>query len=92
MQLNELKKQMATAKGSRLAQLKQKAMMILKRRKMYENQGSQLMQQQFNIDSVAFASESMQDTINTVRLPFLPILISLFSALRSKLRRKLRRQ
>ena len=67
VQLNELKKQMAVAKGSRLAQLKQKAMMILKRRKMYENQSNQLMNQQFNIDSVAFASESMQDTINTVR-------------------------
>ena len=67
VQLNELKKQMAVAKGSRLAQLKQKAMMILKRRKMYENQSNQLMSQQFNIDSVAFASESMQDTINTVR-------------------------
>ena len=40
VQLNELKKQMAVAKGSRLTQLKQKAMMVLKRRKMYENQSN----------------------------------------------------
>ena len=58
-QLNDLKKQMAVAKGSRLAQLKQKAMMVLKKRKMYENQQNQLMSQQFNIDSVAFTTESM---------------------------------
>ena len=68
MQLNDLKKQMAVAKGSRLAQLKQKAMMVLKRRKMYDNQMSQIMSQQFNIDSVAFANESIQDTINTVSI------------------------
>ena len=37
-QLNVLKKEMAVAKGSRLAQLKQKAMMVLKKRKMYDNQ------------------------------------------------------
>ena len=41
-QLNELKKQMAVAKGSRLTQLKQKAMMVLKKRKMYDNQLAQI--------------------------------------------------
>lgn len=35
-QLNELKKQMATAKGTRLSALKQKALQILRRRKMYD--------------------------------------------------------
>ena len=40
--------------------------MVIKRRKMYENQSNQIMQQQFNIDTVAFANESIQDTINTV--------------------------
>jgi len=50
---------MAGAKGSRLSTLKQKALMILKRRKMYDGQLGQCMNQQFNIDSVAFATESM---------------------------------
>ena len=57
---------MAGAKGTKLAQLKQKAMMILKRRKMYDNQLAQIMNQQFNVDQVAFAQESIQDTLNTV--------------------------
>merc|ERR1712232_955326 len=33
---------------------------------MYDTQLGQLMNQQFNVDQVAFAQESMQDTINTV--------------------------
>jgi len=57
---------MAGAKGSKMTQLKQKAMMVLKRRKMYDNQMNTIMQQQFNVDSVAFAQESIQDTISTV--------------------------
>ena len=57
---------MAGAKGQRLATLKQKALMIIRRRKMYDSQLNQVMNQQFNIDSVAFAQESIQDTINTV--------------------------
>jgi len=36
VQLNELKKQMASAKGTRLNALKQKALQILRRRKMYD--------------------------------------------------------
>jgi hypothetical protein len=35
-QLNELKVQMAAAKGQRLNALKQKALMVLRRRKMYD--------------------------------------------------------
>merc|ERR1712110_218508 len=66
VQLAEIKKQMATAKGTRLNTLKQKALMILKRRKMYDNQVNQVMNQQFNIDQVAFTTESINDTINTV--------------------------
>ena len=33
---------------------------------MYDNQNTHLMNQQFNVDSMAFASESIQDTLNTV--------------------------
>ena len=65
-ELAEIKKQMATAKGTRLKTLKQKALQILRRRKMYDGQQGHIMNQQFNVDQVAFANESMQDTINTV--------------------------
>ena len=33
---------------------------------MYDQQLGSLMNQQFNVDQAAFASESMQDTLNTV--------------------------
>ena len=65
-QLADIKKQMAGAKGSRLNTLKQKALQILRRRKMYDQQLGHVMNQQFNVDQVAFAQESIQDTINTV--------------------------
>ena len=65
-ELNEIKKQMATAKGTRLKTLKQKALQVLRRRKMYDQQLGHVMNQQFNVDQVAFAQESIQDTINTV--------------------------
>ena len=65
-QLMELKKQMASAKGSRMNALKQKALMVLRRRKMYDTQLGSVMNQQFMVDQVAFTQESMQDQINTV--------------------------
>ena len=43
VQLNEIKKQMAGAKGARLGTLKQKALQILRRRKMYDTQLGQIM-------------------------------------------------
>ena len=58
---------MAGAKGTRLATLKQKAMGVLRRRKMYDTQLGQVMNQQFNVDQVAFTNESIQDTMNTVQ-------------------------
>ena len=57
---------MLNAKGMKKKQLQQKAMHILKRRKMYDGQLGNLQNQQFNIDQVAFANESIQDTLNTV--------------------------
>ena len=65
-QLMAIKEEMRTAKGMKKKQLQQKALQILKRRKMYDNQNTHLMNQQFNVDSMAFASESIQDTLNTV--------------------------
>ena len=68
VKLAELKKQMATARGTGLNSLKQRALQVLRRRKMYDQQLGQLMNQQFNVDQVAFHTESMQDTMNTVSL------------------------
>ena len=43
VELNKIKTQMAGAKGQRLATLKQKALMIIRRRKMYDSQLNQVM-------------------------------------------------
>eukprot|EP01102_Stenamoeba_stenopodia_P015230 TRINITY_DN5175_c0_g1_i1.p1 TRINITY_DN5175_c0_g1~~TRINITY_DN5175_c0_g1_i1.p1 ORF type:complete len:240 (+),score=81.94 TRINITY_DN5175_c0_g1_i1:62-721(+) len=47
-------------------QLKQKAMRLLKQKKMYENQRDQVMGQQFNLTQADLARESMQATVTTV--------------------------
>ena len=49
-QLMKIKEELRTAKGMRRKQLQQKALQILKRRKMYDNQSNVLMSQQFNVD------------------------------------------
>ena len=67
-ELVKIKEEMRTAKGMRKKQLQQKALQILKRRKMYDNQYNHLANQQFNVDQLAFANESIQDTLNTVSL------------------------
>mmetsp|Transcript_12365 Transcript_12365/g.20771 ORF Transcript_12365/g.20771 Transcript_12365/m.20771 type:complete len:102 (-) Transcript_12365:417-722(-) len=54
-ELMQVKKQMMNAKGMTKKTLQQKALHILKRRKMYDNQLGHVQNQQFNIDSVAFA-------------------------------------
>ena len=45
---------------------KQRCMMVLKKRKMYDNQLKQYMNQQFTLDQVAFTSESIQNTLEMV--------------------------
>ena len=65
-QLADLKNKMKTARGAGLNSLKQRALQVLRRRKMYDQQLGAVMNQQFNIDQVAFAQESIQDTMNTV--------------------------
>ena len=49
-QLADIKKKMATARGSGLNSLKQRALQVLRRRKMYDQQLGSLMNQQFNVD------------------------------------------
>ena len=45
-----IKNQMKTAKGQAYKSLQQKALQVLRRRKMYDAQMTNLMNQQFNID------------------------------------------
>merc|ERR1719161_2294781 len=54
------------AKGGRNGPAKNRALMVLKRKKMIEQQRDQLMNTQFNVDSLAFAHEQAQNTAQTV--------------------------
>lgn len=54
-----VKNQMKSAKGMAYKNLQNKALQILRRRKMYDAQLNNLMNQQFNIDQVQFTSESI---------------------------------
>ena len=45
---------------------KQKALQVMKRRKLYEQQLETLMGQQMNLEQAQFAQDSIQDTINSV--------------------------
>lgn len=46
--------------------IKQRALNILKQRKMYENQREQLMQQSFNMEQTNMATQTLKDTQVTV--------------------------
>ena len=46
--------------------VKQRAMRVLKQKKMYEQQMDQLMQQSFNMEQQQMTTQSMQDTVTTV--------------------------
>jgi charged multivesicular body protein 5 len=65
-ELLNIKNQMKTAKGMAYKSLQQKALAVLRRRKMYDMQLGNLLNQQFNIDQVQFTSETIQSTIETV--------------------------
>ena len=52
--------------GPAKQQVQKRAMAILKQKKMYENQREQTRNQQFNMDQVMFAQESLAETANTV--------------------------
>ena len=63
----EIKQKMSRLKnGPAKDNLKRKALTLLKKKKMYEGQRDQLMNQQFNMDNISFAQESMKDTVTTV--------------------------
>ena len=54
--------QLKRAKGPAQTTIKKRALAVLKRKKMYEQQRDQLMAQQFNVDQAAFAIETAKDT------------------------------
>lgn len=62
------------AKGSAKDMYKQRCVNVLKKRKQYDTQLKNYMNQQFTLDQVAFTSESIQGTIEMVILwEFRPI-------------------
>ncbi|KNC54174.1 charged multivesicular body protein 5 [Thecamonas trahens ATCC 50062] len=66
-ELLRYKKQMAKMRpGAAKNGVKQRALRVLRQKKMYEQQMDQLMQQSFNIEQTAFAIETAQDTVQTV--------------------------
>eukprot|EP01006_Ploeotia_vitrea_P019233 TRINITY_DN51399_c0_g1_i1.p2 TRINITY_DN51399_c0_g1~~TRINITY_DN51399_c0_g1_i1.p2 ORF type:complete len:238 (+),score=49.23 TRINITY_DN51399_c0_g1_i1:57-716(+) len=60
------KKQMAQTRGPGQARLKQKALHVLKQKKMYEQQRDQLGAQQFNVDNLQFTTETARCTMEQV--------------------------
>jgi len=65
---NDIKAYMAQMKGGKSvsSMAKNRAMQALKRKKMYEQQRNQIMATQFNVDQMAFQTENMKATIDTV--------------------------
>lgn len=65
--LVKLKNQMKKMRdGPAKNQVKQKALMVLKQKKRYENQRGQLMQQSFNMEQTNYSIQTMKDTHTTV--------------------------
>lgn len=65
-EIAKLRTQLKTARGSSQTMYKQRAMQLLKKRNMYMSQLQTIQGTQFNVEQMKFASESVQDTINTV--------------------------
>jgi charged multivesicular body protein 5 len=67
---NELKEQypkLKKAKGSQQHYYKQKVLTLMKKRKMYQQQVDNILNQQFSLDQVAFTKENIQHTIDTTK-------------------------
>ncbi|KAI1306525.1 Charged multivesicular body protein 5 [Halotydeus destructor] len=66
-ELGKYKEQMKKMReGPAKNAIKQKALRVLKQRKMYEQQRDNLMQQSFNMEQANFATQMMKDTKTTV--------------------------
>jgi len=62
--LAELRQSIKGSRGSSSVMNKQRAVQVLKRRKMYASQLDSLQGQQFNVEQLNFNQQSIQDTIN----------------------------
>jgi len=63
--LQEFYPKLKKAKGTQQSYLKQRVLMLMKKRKMYQQQVDNLLSQQFSVDQVAFTKEQIQHTIET---------------------------
>jgi len=67
-QLVKLREQISrTRPGPAQEATKRRALQILKQKRLYESQREQLYSQQFNLDQVAFTTESVKETVTTVQ-------------------------
>mmetsp|Transcript_23134 Transcript_23134/g.74412 ORF Transcript_23134/g.74412 Transcript_23134/m.74412 type:complete len:232 (-) Transcript_23134:123-818(-) len=66
VELGGYKEKLKRARGPAQKTLKQRAMAVLKRKRMYEQQRDQLAGQAFNIEQTNFTIDSVKDTITTV--------------------------
>jgi len=67
---NDLKEQypkLKKAKGTQQGYMKQRVLNLMKKRKMYQQQVDNLLNQQFSLDQVAFTKENIQNTIDTTK-------------------------
>lgn len=67
-QLAQYKEQLKkTRPGPAQEAIKRRALQVLKQKKMYEGQRSQLYNQQFNVEQTKFTVDTMKDTVTTVQ-------------------------
>jgi charged multivesicular body protein 5 len=68
-ELHKIKTQMSKMReGPAKKRLKSRALALLRQKRMYETQGDRISQQQFNLEQVSFAQESMKDTVEQVHV------------------------
>ena len=67
MELNRHREQMKKVKGPAQQAVKQRALRVLKQKRLYESQRDTLYSQQYNIDQISFTSEQIQDSVTTVQ-------------------------
>lgn len=65
-ELSRFRDQLKRVKGPAQAAIKQRALRVLKQKRMYEQQRDQLYNQSFNLEQVAFATQNIKDTQATV--------------------------
>ena len=67
VELGGYKEKLKKARGAAAQTLKRRAMGVLKRKRMYDQQRDQLAGQAFNVEQTSFAIDSVKDTLETVQ-------------------------